>query len=36
MDTTGKEIDEVMKLLKINPKEYDKYRENVENMLVLK
>jgi len=25
-----------MKLLKINPKEYDKYRENVENMLVLK
>ena len=36
MDTTGKEIDEVMKLLKIDPKEYDKYKENVESMLVLK
>lgn len=36
MDTTGKEIDEVMRLLKIDPKEYDKYKENVENMLVLK
>ena len=36
MDTTGKEIDEVMRLLKIDPKEYDKYKENVESMLVLK
>ncbi|SDB25228.1 hypothetical protein SAMN02910298_01265 [Pseudobutyrivibrio sp. YE44] len=36
MDTTGQGLEEVMKLLKIDPKDYDLYKKNVNNMLLVK
>ena len=36
MDTTGQGIEEVMRLLKINPKDFDLYKKNVDSMLLVK